>query len=145
MACELADRHPLELVGIRRARRRAAGRTADEIDQHVVIVRAPLAIQSDAIEHGNNTADFDFEPCFFANFSRNGGLERFARFDGAAWNTPLALERLPSPSYEEHQIAVQDDRADTHDRPRRVFAIISHQVPRILTTTRFFRWPSNSA
>jgi len=127
VAPEIPDGDPFERLRVGRARCLPSNWTADEVDQHVVVPRAALGVEADAFERRDRAADFDLETRLFAHFARDGRLERFSSFDGAAGDAPFAFERFASAPYEQHAIAVQDHRADTDDRTRRIFAIVSHE------------------
>ena len=62
---------------------------------------------------------------------------------GAAGNTPLAGEWFEATLDEHHAAFMHDDAADADVGPIRIPAV-AHS-PITLTTTRFLRWPSNSA
>ena len=95
----------------------------------------------DAIEDFDKRTDSDTETGFLPHLAYDRSLERLAELDCAAGQTPFALERRVCSLHEEDSIAVKNHGTDANDRLRRE---ISH-VPITFTTTRFFRWPSNSA
>src|SRR5262249_17639826 len=103
----------------------AARRTAQIVNQHVVITHAAVGIDADTIEHVDHRADFDVETGLFAHLARDRGLERFADFDSTSRQTPLALQRFVAATDEQHAVAVENPRADTDDGPLWVFAHVA--------------------
>jgi hypothetical protein len=121
----------------------AADRPAQVVDEHEVVDDAALIIVCDAVEHFNDGTDFDGESCFLGHLARHARLERLAGFDRAARNAPLSGQRI-EPALHQHDAAlVHDDRANANVRTIGIRAV-AHS-PITLTTTRFLRWPSNSA
>jgi len=93
----------------------------------------------------DDRSHFDGDSGFLADFADERLAQRLADFNRAAWEAPFAFERLVGAAREEDAIAVNDDGADADDGPLGERARQYFQAPITFTTTRFFRWPSNSA
>src|SRR5262249_5065142 len=117
----------------------ASLRRADEVDEHVMVARTAIVIERDPIEHLDDRSDLDVQSRFLADLADDRGLERFAQLDGAAWQTPCALERLVRAPYQEHAIAVDDHCANADDRAFRVGPHAFGETPITFTITRFLR------
>ena len=109
--------------------------------------RPAVGVETDPIQHLDDRPDFDVEAGLFPDLAAHRLGERLADFHCAARQAPLALERFVRPPHEQHPAAVDDNPADADDG---TFGKLSHRAearysPITLTTTRFFRWPSNSA
>src|SRR5262245_19873538 len=86
---QLAGGRPRDLRGVRRARERTAAWMADEVDQHVVELRAAVRVLPNPIEDLDDRADDDVEPRFLAHFATDRGFERLTHFDRPARDAPL--------------------------------------------------------
>ncbi len=135
--------------GVRCALQRAPERPAEEVNEDIVKLDSPVRVVPNAIQDVDDGADLDVEARFLAHFPANRLFERLADIDRAARKAPLAFERLIRSLHEQHAVAVEDNGTHAHDRPFGVAPQIlrssNPQIPMTFTTTRFFRWPSNSA
>ena len=108
----------------------------------------PSGSSADAIEHVDDRSDVDGEAGLFAHLARDGGLERLAAFDRAAGQAPFALERLvraPARAARVRRPRQRRRRRRSAARELRIVRSSSRAQSHTFTTTRFFRWPSNSA
>ena len=121
---------PLHFFGVRAARRRAASRAAEVVDDDEVILDAAVRVPADAIEHFDDGSDVHVEAGLLAHFADQSRLERLAQLDGAARQAPFALERLVRALDQQHAVAVEDHGADADDRTVR-------ESPHILTSSTF--------
>ena len=108
-----------------------------------MLLHAPARVQHVPIEVVDDGADLDDEARLFEHFPGARPRQRLTEFHAAARQVPLALQRLV-PALHENDLALdQHDRADADDWSIRI--VPQRYAPITLTTTRFFRWPSNSA
>ena len=121
----------------------SANRPAQIVDEHEVIKDAALLVSRDPIEYFNHRTDLDGEAGFLGHLPSDTRFERLAGLDRAAGNAPLPGQRLEAALHQHHAALVHDDRADADMRTIGIRAV-AHS-PITLTTTRFLRWPSNSA
>jgi len=151
------------------------GRVAKVVDDHEVILDAPILGALNTVEHVDHGSNLDDQAGFFENFSRDRRLERLAELHAAAGQTPFAFERfMRAPGQQDVAVTVEHDGADADNRsigklphivtsshPHILTSLLPHiltsshpyfltslllpQIPITFTTTRFFRWPSNSA
>src|SRR5215203_4816628 len=94
----------------------AADRTAEIVDQHVVIAYLAFGVEQDAVEHIHDGADFDLESGLFEHFPRKPSLEGFSEFEPTTRKTPLPGQRLEPPLDDDNLAVLNDDGADTDDR-----------------------------
>src|ERR1044071_8257039 len=160
---EIVAVNPLHFLGVGSASCRVAVRTTPIVDDDVVILRATDGVQANPIEPLDDRPDGDIETGLLAHLARERCLERLAHFDGATRQAPLPFQRFVGALYEQHAVAIDDDRADRDDWAGGIVsAVIVHPIafvrtrspeprddqsfiPITFTTTRFFRCPSNSA
>jgi hypothetical protein len=107
-------------------------------------LHAAVGVVPDSIEHVDDRSDFDVERGLLVHFAPDGGGQRFADVDGASGQAPLALERLVRPFDDQHAATVDDHGTHADNRPFRIAPQV-WRSPMTLTTTLFFRCPSNSA
>ena len=119
--------------------------------------RLALFVAGDAVEDIHDGPDVDVQAGLLFHLPRETFRERFADLQRAARKAPPPGQRLETALDEQHAPVDEHHAADADNRPRRVFpprrravgsrcAVAScHYCPITFTTTRFLRWPSNSA
>ena len=115
---------------------------AQIVDDHEVILDTAVRQPVNPIHDFDKAPDEDVEPRFLADLPHNRSFQGLASLNGATRQTPFTLKRRMAAPHEENAAGVEDDRANTEHRPLRKGA---RHSPITLTTTRFLRWPSNSA
>src|ERR1700730_6427148 len=158
--------HPLHIVRVGAGYEVIASGTAEVVDDDEVILDAAIGRMVDAVEHFDDRSHFDCEACLLEHLARHGCLERLAELHATAGEAPFADERLVSAPGQQHPAPwIEHNGADadegpigklppflTSSLPHFLTSSLPHfltssllQIPMTLTTTRFFRWPSNSA
>jgi hypothetical protein len=87
----------------------SADELAQVVDDYVVIADPRVFVHGDALDDFYQRDDVDFEMGFFEDFAGAGSFERFAEFDYAAGEAPLAGERRVSAFDEEQAVAIEND------------------------------------
>ena len=103
----------------------------------------------DAVEHLDHRTHAHLEAGLFEHLAHEARLERLPDLDRAARKTPLSGQRLVLPLDEQHLSVLHDHRTNADVGTIRILVVarvvhVAHS-PITLITTRFFRWPSNSA
>ena len=110
MAVPLRALHPAHRVGIGSSAQFAAGHAAQIIGDHVVVADAAL-LAVNAVEQLNQFDGFHLEAGFLAHFARNSFDKRFAHFEHAAGQRPMAFEGLAAAPHQQHTALVDHHRA----------------------------------
>ena len=97
-------------------------RTAEEVDQYIVILGASVGVGEDAVEDVEDFADFDGESGFFEGLAGGSVAEFLAEFEDAAGNGPFTPKRLGGTSNQQGAVVVDDDGSDADDGMVRVVA-----------------------
>lgn len=82
-----------------------------------MILHATVVSEVDAVKDLDERSDVDVESGFFAHFAGDGVVQRLAYFNRAAGQTPFPFERLVRTFDEHDTFAVDNNGANTHDRP----------------------------
>src|SRR5689334_21299933 len=101
----------------------AAGDSAEEINQHVVILRLAFFAGNNAVQDFQNLSGFDHQPGFFQRFTLSCGSQSLADLDHATWQRPFSLKRRCASLYQNHAIVFNNDCADANDWPVWIFAL----------------------
>src|SRR5262249_51752149 len=117
---QLLQRDPFGGVGIRRAAEHATGGPAHEVDEHEMMLDLASRIAIDTVQDLDNGSDFDVETCLFLHFTCDRGFERLPDLNAAAWQTPLAFQRLVTALDQEYAIAVEHNRSNPDDGALRI-------------------------
>lgn len=97
---------------------------ADVIDEDVVIFGLSVFGGNDAFEDFGELKNFDREAGFFLDFAEEGGVERFAGFDGSAWEGPDGFVRGLGALDEEDLVVFEDEGTDAEDGARGEAAVV---------------------
>src|SRR5262249_49809033 len=100
--------------------------TAEEIDQHVVILSATGGIAQDAIKNAEQLSRFDRQPGFFERFADGGFAQSFADFEYTAGNGPFSGEWRMAAFHQDDAVAFDDDGANANQWALGIFA--SHRT-----------------
>src|SRR3954465_1682258 len=94
----------------------ATRRPAQVVHEDVVKLHPPVSIPRNPIEHFDNRTDLDVQAGLFAHLACDARLEGLTRFYRPARDTPLPRQRLGSTTHEYDARAIDNDRADAHER-----------------------------
>ena len=109
---------PDHLAGVAGRRQAAADRSADVIDEDVVILGAAGIVGDDSLEDFEDGERSDFESGFLEDFTTDGGFEALAGFDEAAGQAPPTLEGLVATLDQENSIILENEGTDAEERGR---------------------------
>ncbi len=96
----------------------------------------------DAIKDIEKRPHTDLHSGFFRNLSHQSLGQRFAQFHRPARQTPFTHKWRLGAAHQKDALKTHDNGSDTHHRS---LGEPTRHTPITLSTTRFFRWPSNSA
>src|SRR6202140_2208468 len=125
VACE-----PANIRGIAPRFEIAANRTAQKINQHIVIPHPSLVVSNQTLIHAQHLIRLDDQSCLLASFTDHRFAQSFTAFEDAARQGPLPKQRRGSTPNQQDTILLDDDRAYTHQRRLRIFTLYAFRFMR---------------
>jgi len=104
---------PADFGGVTGSVQFTANAVAEEIDQDIVILHAPLGVAQDAVVDAEQVSGFDDESGFFAGLADGGFADQFPDFEDPSGDGPLRLQRGVGAFDQENAGVFYDYRADT--------------------------------
>jgi len=126
VAVQFLPADPLHSGGVVCRAGLTAARTAQVVDEHVVILRPSVRVAHDSLEDLYGSNDFDLQAGFFADLAADGLLQRFTGFDYPARQRPVTLQGLVPAFHQQDAVIPEDQCADSEDGAIRIVPVTCH-------------------
>ena len=117
---EISSIDPGGLCCVVRRLQSASRWLAEIVNQNVVILKFPSSVGQNPFNNFYPLDHLHIQTHLFADFAANPLFQCFPELQDSTGDRPVSFLRRPTAADEQDSVAMGNDRANAHDRPRRI-------------------------